>query len=95
MWFGYSTESTWHPLPIARVVEIVELNKRGIVPESFEVLTPIGEKEPVVLAALNSDLQKLDAKYATRSSSKKKKKKSKGGGSASGNAPKPAPGSLV
>ncbi|MDB5241942.1 MAG: hypothetical protein JWP57_2567 [Spirosoma sp.] len=95
MWFGYSTESTWHPLPIERVVEIVELNKRGIIPESFEVLTPIGEKEPVVLAALNSDLQKLDAKYATRSSSKKKKKKSKGGGNANGNASKPAPGSLV
>ncbi len=91
MWFGYSSENTWHPLPIARVLEIVELNKRGIVPESFEVLTPVGDKEPVTLAALNSDLQKLDAKYATRSSAKKKKKKSKGSGnSAGGTAPKPA-----
>ena len=89
MWFGYSSESTWHPLPIARVVEITELNKRGIIPESFDVLTPIGEREPVVLAALNSDLQKLDAKYATRTG--KKKKKPRGGGSANVNAPKPAP----
>ena len=88
MWFGYSSESTWHPLPIARVVEILELNKRGVIPESFDVLTPIGEKEPVVLAALNSDLQKLDAKYATRSP-KKKKKKPKGGGNPGGNASKP------
>ena len=96
MWFGYSSESTWYPLPITRVVEIVELNKNGIIPESFDVLTPIGDKEPVVLTALNSDLQKLDAKYATRSSSgKKKKKKSKGGGSAPNNAPKPAPNGIV
>ncbi|AQG82628.1 Signal peptidase-like protein [Spirosoma montaniterrae] len=88
MWFGYNSESTWHCLPIPRVLEIVELNKRGVIPESFDVLTPIGEKEAVPIAALNSDLQKLDAKYATKSSSKKKKKKSKGGGG--GNA-KPAP----
>jgi cell fate regulator YaaT (PSP1 superfamily) len=79
MWFGYGTESTWYPLPIERVLEITELNKKGVVPESFDVLTPIGEKESPTAAALNSDLQKLDAKYATRSA-KKKKKKSKGAG---------------
>ena len=94
MWFGYSSESTWHPLPIGRVVEILELNKRGVIPESFDVLTPIGEKEPVVLAALNSDLQKLDAKYATRSS-KKKKKKPKEGSNTNGNMPKPAPNGIA
>ncbi|GAA4448586.1 hypothetical protein GCM10023189_06670 [Nibrella saemangeumensis] len=78
MWFGYSTESTWHPLPITRVLEIIELNKRGVVPESFEVLTPVAEKkEPVGLAALNSDLDRLDKKYAA-AKPKKKKKKSKG-----------------
>ena len=75
MWFGYSSESTWHPLPIARVNEIVELNKRGIIPESFDVLTPVGERVAAAPVPLNSDLQQLDAKYATRSSSSKKKKK--------------------
>ncbi len=74
MWFGYGAESTWYPLPIARVLEIVELNKKGVVPESFDVLTPVGEKEPVTAAALNSDLQKLDAKYTARPGKKKKKK---------------------
>ena len=74
MWFGYGAESTWYPLPIARVLEIVELNKKGVVPESFDVLTPIGEREPITAAALNSDLQKLDAKYTARPSKKKKKK---------------------
>ena len=87
MWFGYSAESIWHPLPIVRVLEIVELNKKGIIPESFEVLTPVGEKEPVTAAALNSDLQKLDAKYTARTH-KKKKKKPRG---PEGNPPKPTP----
>jgi cell fate regulator YaaT (PSP1 superfamily) len=88
MWFGYGAESTWHPLPIARVLEITDLNKNGIIPESFDVLTPVGEKLPVTAAALNSDLQKLDAKYATRSTAKKKKKKPKGSGAPSATNPK-------
>ena len=75
MWFGYGSESTWHPLPIKRVLEIVALNKQGIIPESFDVLTPIGEREVVTAAALNSDLAQLDKKYATRSSSSRNKKK--------------------
>jgi cell fate regulator YaaT (PSP1 superfamily) len=92
MWFGYGAESTWYPLPIARVMEISELNKKGVIPESFDVLTPIGDKEPVTAAALNSDLQKLDAKYTARTASKKKKKKSRG---PEGNAPRPAPNGKV
>ncbi|GAB3784931.1 hypothetical protein GCM10028818_45710 [Spirosoma horti] len=89
MWFGYGAESTWYPLPINRVLEIVELNKNGIIPESFDVLTPIGAKEPVTAAALNSDLQKLDAKYTARTgANKKKKKKSRG---PEGSSPRPAP----
>lgn len=89
MWFGYGAESTWYPLAISRVLEIVELNKNGVIPESFDVLTPIGTKEPVTAAALNSDLQKLDAKYTARTSTnKKKKKKSRG---PEGSSPRPAP----
>ncbi len=87
MWFGYSSESTWHPLPIARVVEIVDLNKRGIIPESFDVLTPIGERVLIAPAPLNDDLKQLDAKYATQNSSKKKKKKPRGRGD--GSTPRP------
>ncbi|MBO0937131.1 Signal peptidase-like protein [Fibrella sp. HMF5335] len=77
MWFGYSSESTWHPLPIKRVLEIVALNKQGVIPESFDVLTPIGEREVVTAAALNADLTQLDKKYATRSSSSRNKKRKK------------------
>ena len=78
MWFGYSSESTWHPLPIKRVVEIVALNKQGVIPESFDVLTPVGEKEAIPASALNADLTQLDKKYAIRGgggSGKKKKKR--------------------
>ncbi|MVM30716.1 Signal peptidase-like protein [Spirosoma sp. HMF4905] len=87
MWFGYGAESTWHPLPIDRVLEIVELNKNGIIPESFDVLMPIAEKEPITAATLNSDLQKLDAKYTSKAGNKKKKKKPRG---PEGNSPRPA-----
>ena len=82
MWFGYSSETTWHPLPIPRVLEIVELNKQGVIPESFELLAPMPEKrEPVKVADLNSDLDQLDKKYAIKTgSSKKKKKKFRSGG---------------
>ncbi|WP_246859328.1 regulatory iron-sulfur-containing complex subunit RicT [Spirosoma sp. KCTC 42546] len=88
MWFGYGAESTWHPLPILRVLEIVELNKNGIIPESFDVLMPIADKEPVTAAALNSDLQKLDAKYTSKANNTKKKKKKPRG--PEGNSPRPA-----
>lgn len=85
MWFGYGSETTWYPLPMTRVVEILELNKQNIIPESFDVLTPVGDKkEPVTAATLNSDLDKLDKKYAFKTgSSKKKKKKSRSGKSGS------------
>ncbi|MCY7359109.1 MAG: Signal peptidase-like protein, partial [Rudanella sp.] len=75
MWFGYGAESTWHPLPVKRVLEIVELNKQGVTPESFDVLTPIGVKEVVPVSELNSDLDQLDKKYAIRLGARKKKKK--------------------
>ncbi|WP_234736499.1 PSP1 domain-containing protein [Tellurirhabdus bombi] len=78
MWFGYSTESTWYPLPIARVLQIIELNKQGVIPESFDVLEPMGEKkEGLKIAALNSDLERLDKKFSTKTDPKKKKRKKK------------------
>ncbi|MGM9509501.1 PSP1 domain-containing protein [Larkinella sp. GY13] len=85
MWFGYSTESTWYPLPIARVMEIQELNKKGIIPESFDLLEPMAERKETAkgLNSLNSDLEKLDKKFSDRSDRKKKRKKKKpsaGGG---------------
>ncbi|WP_138992664.1 regulatory iron-sulfur-containing complex subunit RicT [Larkinella sp. C7] len=98
MWFGYSTESTWYPLPIARVMEIQELNKKGIIPESFDLLEPMAERKETAkgLNSLNSDLEKLDKKFSDRSDRKKKRKKKKpssgGGGEPSASNARPENG---
>jgi cell fate regulator YaaT (PSP1 superfamily) len=74
MWFGYSEENTWHALDIERVNEILRLNREGKRPATLDK-DEVEEKAP--LAALNSDLQKMDQKYQNKA--KKKKKKKKGG----------------
>lgn len=81
MWFGYSTESTWYPVPVERVKEILELNKQGTRPMSFEVLdesSPEISKTPQTPATLNSDLERLDQKFS-KGNDKKKKNKNRGG----------------
>ncbi len=85
MWFGYASESNWYPVPMARVFEILALNKEGVTPESFEVLAPVEERtEPQTAATLNSDLAQLDQKYAIK---KRKKKRKSGGSSEKGSRP--------
>lgn len=88
MWFGYNTESTWYPLPVERVLQIMELNKRGITPESFDVLEPVVDRRETnkSVASLNSDLEKLDKKFSDRGDKKKKRKKKK---PSSGSSPAP------
>jgi cell fate regulator YaaT (PSP1 superfamily) len=65
MWFGIvGEEAIWIPVSCDRVAEIIELNKQGIIPESFSDLNP---NAPVVekptLSELNSDLERMDKKY--------------------------------
>ncbi len=65
MWFGIvGEEAIWIPVSCDRVAEIIELNKKGIIPESFSDLNP---DAPVVekptLSELNSDLERMDKKY--------------------------------
>lgn len=76
MWFGFSEENTWYPLNVARVNEILKLNREGKKPANLDK-DVLEEKAPV--EALNSDLQRMDQKYKTKSKKKKKKKKGKGG----------------
>ncbi len=77
MWFGIvGEESIWIPVSCDRVKEIIDLNKQGIIPESFEDLNPdkpIAEK--LSLSELNSDLDRMDKKYG----STKNKGNNKGG----------------
>lgn len=65
MWFGYAgEESIWIPVTCDRVKEIIDLNKKGIIPDSFENLNPdVPEVEKPKLSELNSDLERMDKKY--------------------------------
>jgi cell fate regulator YaaT (PSP1 superfamily) len=78
MWFGIvGEESVWIPVSCDRVQEIIDLKKKGIIPESFEDLNPdkpVAEK--LSLSELNSDLERMDKKYG----SSKNKGNNKGGG---------------
>ena len=76
MWFGFSEENTWYPLNVARVNEILQLNREGKKPANLD-RDVLEEKAPI--AALNSDLQRMDQKYKNKSKGKKKKRKNKGG----------------
>jgi len=90
MWFGFEKDTNWYPVAIDKVLEIIELNKKDILPESLEILTPEPErnldKGP---QRLNSDLENLDRKYSEEQK-KKKKKKNKSGKNRAG-APQASP----
>jgi cell fate regulator YaaT (PSP1 superfamily) len=75
MWFGFREENTWYPLNVARVNEILRLNRDGKKPASLDK-DEVEEKATVQV--LNSDLQQMDQKY--RNKGKKKKKKKRGPG---------------
>jgi cell fate regulator YaaT (PSP1 superfamily) len=74
MWFGYYDETTWHPLAVKRVLEILELNKKGIKPASLDE-NEIVEKEDQEALKEKSELARFDNKFNKK---KKKKKKKKG-----------------
>jgi len=73
MWFGYKEENTWYPVNVDRVKEILEMNKRGQKPDSLLIDREYTGKDDG--QALNSDLERLDKKFADKGGNKKKKKK--------------------
>jgi cell fate regulator YaaT (PSP1 superfamily) len=94
MWFGFEKETNWYPLPIDKVMEIVQLNKKDIIPESLDILTPQPERQfDKISTKLNSDLENLDRKYSEEQK-KKKKKKSRSNKNKNGNKP-PAAGTTA
>ncbi|MFN4147686.1 MAG: stage 0 sporulation family protein [Runella sp.] len=93
MWFGYENDSSmWHPIGIEQVKKILDLNAKGQKPVSLEVLE-IEETLPALPApTLNSDLAKIDKKYAGReqqNGSNKRNKKKKSGGNNNKQSPTP------
>jgi cell fate regulator YaaT (PSP1 superfamily) len=71
MWFGFKEENTWYPLNIARVNEILALNREGKKPATLQA-NELEAKVPVT--KLNSDLENLDKKYQGKQKKKKRNK---------------------
>lgn len=76
MWFGFERDTNWYPLAIDKVMEILEMNKKGEIPESLDVLRTEPEEKSIEKGAnaLNGDLASLDKKYSEEQKKKKKKK---------------------
>ena len=72
MWFSYDDENTWHPIKANRVVQIINLNKKGQKPSSLLEDEAAGTSDTV---QLNSDLERIDQKYRSKNSGKRKKKR--------------------
>ena len=81
MWFGIvGEEAIWIPVSCDRVAEIVDLNKKGIIPESFEDLNPDAPAvEKPTLSELNSDLERMDKKYGGVKSGNRNNRNNRGG----------------
>jgi cell fate regulator YaaT (PSP1 superfamily) len=62
LWFGYDNESTWHPISIERVNEILALNKRGMKPIALEEDGLEIKKETQTDSLLHNDLERFDKK---------------------------------
>jgi cell fate regulator YaaT (PSP1 superfamily) len=89
MYFGFEKDNNWYPVTIEKVMEIVEMNKKGILPESLDVLVPetVQAQERKEAGSLNTDLESLDRKYSGSEQPKKKKKKSRNNRSKNRNRP--------
>lgn len=78
LWFAYEGESSWQAIKTSRVLEIQELNSKGIIPDTLQE-DQISTK--VETDVLNSDLVKMDKKFENKKRKprkKKRKKKNKG-----------------
>jgi cell fate regulator YaaT (PSP1 superfamily) len=76
MWFGYDKENTWIAVPVSRVTEILEMNKKGKMPASL--LEDVKREVEESSMALNTDLEELDRKFKTRKKKKKNYRKKPG-----------------
>ncbi len=73
MWFGYDDDNNWQAVEVARVQEILEMNKKGNKP--FSLLENESSTEKNQSSAINSDLEAMDKKFSGNRKKKKKKRK--------------------
>ena len=73
LWFGYEGENAWIPVPANRVAIVKEMNEKGEKPDTL--LEDNVGGEGLESQSLNSDLERMDKKYTSKSSRKNKRKK--------------------
>lgn len=84
MWFGYKGESDWHRMPVARVREIQEMNKRGEIADTLLIALLPEEVVAPEVAIVEGSLERLDDKFKPAKKKKRKKKEGDRGAEASG-----------
>ena len=70
MWFGFEGIASWHAIDTARVMEILEMNKRGEKPSDLYEYT---DSKLEIAQAINTDLEQLDRKYRNKARNTRKK----------------------
>jgi hypothetical protein len=66
LWFGYHDESTWHPISVERVNEILALNKKGVKAASLQEDVAELKKEANKDELLKNDLERFDKKNSRK-----------------------------
>ncbi|WP_022822294.1 PSP1 domain-containing protein [Hymenobacter norwichensis] len=77
MWFAVRGDNNWVVLPVERVREVLDMNKRGEKPDTLLVPVREEEKAPEVTAIVEGSLERLDDKIQASKRSKRGKKKGK------------------
>lgn len=70
MWFAYSEDSVWHPVPAKRVLEILALNQKGILPENLFDDLPL-DIRPLPSPRTMTEKKDLQNKAAKQNQAKK------------------------
>lgn len=74
MWFGYQEETTWISISTERVIEIIELNKKGTFPDSLEINSEEDIQDEAAMKE-KDELTRFDDKFKRNRKKKRKKKK--------------------
>lgn len=77
MWFAVRGDNNWVVLPVERVREVLEMNKRGEKPDTLLVPMREEERAPEVTAIVEGSLERLDDKITSSSSKRPKRGKKK------------------
>ena len=72
MWFGFQDETTWLPITVERVIEIIEMNKAGKTPATLES-NEVVIKDDRVMIREKEELSRFDDKFKSKNKKKKKK----------------------